>query len=88
MASSGIVILFSDTAIQVIGDREIPVELVLRVVSQLTLVEPDRWDKTKSHAFATVPEFGDKVLHVVYNRDANAIKVITAFFDRRRFGTL
>ena len=88
MASSEIAILFSDHAIQVIGDREIPVELVVRVVSQPTLVEPDRWDKTKSHAFATVPEFGDKVLHVVYNRDANAIKVITAFFDRRRFGTL
>lgn len=40
------------------------------------------------HAMARIPEYGDRVLRVIYNHAASPEHIITAFFDRRMKGRL
>jgi len=46
------------------------------------LTQPDGADSALRHALARVPEFGGRVLRVVYDPREKPVRVITAYFDR------
>jgi hypothetical protein len=50
--------------------------------------EPHRDDPTILHAFRRIPEFGNRVLKVAYNKTKNPPHVVTVFFDRSARGRL
>jgi hypothetical protein len=41
-----------------------------------------------THALRAIPEFGGRVLRVIYNRTKQPPNVVTAFFDRGMKGKL
>ncbi len=59
-----------------------------RTISCPDLLELDSEDPTKRHAFKVIPENGDRVLRVIYNENNTPWSVISAYFDRKRRGTL
>lgn len=67
-----------------IEDREIPLEWVERTLLNPQLTELDRDDSDLRHALARVPEFGNRVLRVVYNHTVTPPRIVTVFFDRRQ----
>ncbi|MEK6590078.1 MAG: DUF4258 domain-containing protein [Nitrospinota bacterium] len=62
-------------------EREIPEEWVWR-----TIDKPD-WENIGEdkniHYFKSIPEHGERILHVVVNPHVSPQKVVTVFFDRR-----
>ena len=48
--------------------------------------EPDALDADLEHRLLAIPEFGNRVLHVIVNVGAHPERVVTAFFDRRLRG--
>jgi hypothetical protein len=71
-----------------ISERNIPEEWVERTIASPDLLELDLEDAAKRHAFKVIPENGDRVLRVIYNESNTPWSVISAYFDRRRRGTL
>jgi hypothetical protein len=63
-------------------------EWVERVLSAPKKLETDPSDPALNHALGAIPEYGGRVLRVVYNKDTKPWKVITAFFDRAERGKL
>jgi hypothetical protein len=62
-------------------ERGIPEEWVWR-----TLSHPDRQEvgiDNNIHYFKSIPEYGERFLHIVVNPNVSPKKVITVFFDRR-----
>jgi hypothetical protein len=57
-----------------------------RALSKPERTEQDKHDATLTHALARVPEYGDRLLRVVYNASVDPPRVITAYFDRRLRG--
>jgi len=51
-----------------------------------TVVDPI--DPSLRHALATVPDFGGRVLRVIYNPLATPPVIVTAYFDRTMKGKL
>ena len=79
---------FTTHATRVLAEREIPQEWVARVLDRPMRVEPDRLDPTLRHALAAIPEYGGRVLRVVYNETVRPWQVVTAYFDRKEKGRL
>jgi len=67
--------------------RGIPLEWVERTLDSPDGVEVDRLDPTLEHRLAVIPAAGGRVLRVVVNVDAQPVRVVTAFLDRRRTAT-
>lgn len=67
----------------VLAERRIDIAWVERVLASPARSEPDRFDPSLVHALAAIDERDGRVLRVVYNPEANPIRVVTAFFDRR-----
>ncbi len=67
-----------------LGERRIPEEWVRRVLDRPEWAEPDPSWAGNTLAFGRVPEFGNRLLRVVYRDAAGERRVITAFFDRTR----
>jgi hypothetical protein len=67
-----------------IASRNIKIEWIERTLAFPEMLELDLEDITKTHAFKAIPEFGGKILRVVYNGTANPWIIISAYFDRRR----
>jgi hypothetical protein len=67
----------------VLVERSIDRRWVERTLHQPDLVESDTGRGT-INAFRAIPEHGDRILRVTYVNEGSRIKVITAFFDRRR----
>ncbi len=67
---------------QVIAAREIQLEWVARVLAEPQRTELDREDPELRHALACIPEYGDRVLRVVYNETTVPWRIITVYFDR------
>ena len=63
-------------------EREISVEWIERTLFDSSDHVNDPLDADKRHAFAVIPEFGGRILHVVYNPNTQPIRVISAYFDR------
>lgn len=57
---------------------------VIRTLSDPERIEPDRADPEVNHALARIPEYGNRVLCVVYNHTVVPPRIVTAFFDRRQ----
>jgi hypothetical protein len=75
-------------AAKVITERGIRLEWVARVLEQPTRIESDSVDPTLRHALARIPEYGERVLRVVFVERTEPWLVVTAYFDRRKRGGL
>ncbi|OZA32605.1 MAG: hypothetical protein B7X82_12565 [Hydrogenophilales bacterium 17-64-65] len=53
---------------------------------EATELHPD--DSTLIYAFRRIPEFGNRVLRVVYNQTRTPPHIVTAYFDRTAGGKL
>lgn len=73
-------------AAKVIAEREIPGEWIIRVLEHPVRTELDRVDKELRHALAPVPEFGNRVLRVIYNHTVNPWLIVSVYFDRTQRG--
>jgi hypothetical protein len=67
---------------EVIAAREIPLEWLVRVLTEPQRTESDKEDPELRHALAPIPEYGDRVLRVVYNETTAPWRIITVYFDR------
>lgn len=72
----------------VIREREIPIEWLSATLSQPSRVEADADDPELRHALRVIPEFGYRVLRVVFNETRNPCHVVTVYFDRAMKGKL
>ena len=79
---------FSLHALDVIEERQIAKEWVQLAVDRPDLTMADRNDPELEHALARIPAREGRVLRVVYNRRADLVLVVTAFFDRTMRGKL
>jgi hypothetical protein len=79
---------FSLHALDVLQEREINMDWVQRVVDEPALTLVDLTDPDLVHALAPIPGRDGRVLRVVYNRNVEPNRVVTAFFDRATRGKL
>lgn len=71
-----------------IADRSIPLEWIERALFHPQKVEPDQTDLELCSGLVTIPEFGNRVLRVIYNYKVNPPRVVTVYFDRAMKGKL
>jgi hypothetical protein len=64
--------------------RNIELRWLEHVIDSPEAMEPDLVDPDLEHRLARIPERGDRILSVIVNRTATPLRIITAFFDRRR----
>ncbi len=74
---------FTQHALFTLKERGIPVEWVERAVNQPEKIEPDATDPDLRHALCRIPEFGNRVLRVVFADEIEHIRIITVYFDRK-----
>ena len=72
---------YSEHAALNLIDRKIDVSWVERTVDSPDLINTHETDHRLEHLFRRISEKGDRVLHVVFNR--NERRVVTAYFDRK-----
>ena len=77
-------VVFTLHATDVCKERGIPHEWVERTLAQPEALEADRHHHGAMNALRSIPEHGGRVLRVVYVPNGQIIRVVTAFFDRRR----
>ena len=63
-------------------ERGIEHEWIRRTLDAPELVQPHESDPSLQYAFRRIPEFGNRVLRVVYNPSTTPHHVITVYFDR------
>lgn len=68
----------------VLAKRQIQVPWVERALAAPEATEADPIDPALEHHLVRVPEFGNRVLRVVVNKQTQPWRVVMAFFDRRR----
>lgn len=68
----------------VMAERGVEPEWVERTLAAPEEDEPDLADADLRRAFRAIPERDHRVLRVVYSKNAETFRVITAFFDRGR----
>ncbi|PKO86354.1 MAG: hypothetical protein CVU18_15485 [Betaproteobacteria bacterium HGW-Betaproteobacteria-12] len=78
----------SSHATTTIRERNIRAEWIAATLSAPAATESDPNDPTLTHALRVIPEYGDRVLRVIYNRSRQPPYVVTAFFDRGMKGKL
>jgi|APIni6443716594_1056825.scaffolds.fasta_scaffold3578550_1 hypothetical protein len=78
----------STHATTTIRERNIRAEWIAATLSAPAATESDPGDPTLIHALRVIPEFGERVLRVIYNRTKQPPHVVTAFFDRGMKGKL
>ncbi len=71
-----------------IQERRIQLAWIEEAISRPKRTEVDAGDPQLTHALSVVPEFGDRVLRVIYNHTKYPPHVVTAFFDRGMKGKL
>ena len=67
-----------------LAKRRIAIEWLERTLVAPEQVEQDAVDGTLEHRLARIEEFGGLVLRVIVNANATPLRVVTAYFDRRR----
>ena len=67
---------------RVLSERGIAVEWVEETLLGPDEVVPDRDDPELAHALRRIPEFGNRILRVVFNQASRPTRVVTAYFDR------
>ena len=78
----------STHATTTIRERNIRAEWIAATLSAPAATESDPVDPTLIHALRVIPEFGERVLRVIYKRTRQPPHVVTAFFDRGMKGKL
>ena len=73
-------------AATVMAEREIDAAWLELALIRPERTEADRFDASLVHALRRIPEYGDRVLRVVYNPSHNPPRVVTMHFDRRQRG--
>jgi hypothetical protein len=71
-----------------IREREIRTEWVTETMDQPVATEPDPDDADLRHALRPIPDFGYRVLRVIFNATRNPPHVVTVYFDRTMKGKL
>lgn len=71
-----------------IRERGIRLEWVFDTVQNPQKLKIDPEDSSKCYAFKTIPEYGNRVLRVIYNRNLTPWTIISAYFDRNMKGKL
>jgi hypothetical protein len=79
--SSDFYVLSQHAAIM-LQEREIKLEWLERILQHPQLILPDSSNPELTHALGRIPEFGDRVLRVVYNHIESPWRVVTLYFDR------
>ena len=77
---------YTKHAVDVMDEREIPVEWIEFVVSEPELRTPDPNDFAVERFFRRIPEQGDRVLRVAVITRAPTWRVVSVFFDRNMRG--
>ncbi len=67
---------------KVLVERGIALEWVEGALHSPDELIPDREDPHLSHALRRIPEFGNRILRVVFNKASSPTRVVTAYFDR------
>ncbi|MEW6541990.1 MAG: DUF4258 domain-containing protein [Nitrospirota bacterium] len=75
-------------AAKVIAEREISKDWVVLVLEHPVRTEPDRVDAGLRHSLAPIPEFGNRVLRVIYNPTVSPWLIVSVYFDRTQRGRL
>lgn len=65
-------------------ERRIPTNWIEAILDAPLIDEPDPADDGRRRCWGRVPEFGDRMLRIVYVVDADVIRVITVTPDRNR----
>jgi hypothetical protein len=76
-------IVLSKHAQDMVDEREISRDWIEGVLRNPFFEEPDRRNPGAFRAYAPIPEFGNRMLRVVYYDNESEIRVVTLFFDRR-----
>ncbi|MCL5265480.1 MAG: DUF4258 domain-containing protein [Chloroflexi bacterium] len=76
--------VLTEHARDVLEKRQIPLAWIERALSAPEATEADTIDPDLEHRLARIQEKGDRVLRVIVNRSSKPMRVVTAFFDRRR----
>lgn len=71
-----------------IREREIRAEWIRDTLAAPLAIEPDSDDPQLFHALRPIPEFGGRVLRVIFNRTRTPPHIVTAYFDRAMKGRL
>lgn len=66
----------------VIAERGINLDWIERVLANPERVEGGKNDPVLKHAIGRIPEYGNRVLRVVYNGSVEPVRVVTVYFDR------
>jgi hypothetical protein len=80
--------VLSAHAAQSVAKRRIRPEWLASTLLTPAVTLPDPQDTALRHALAAIPDFGDRVLRVIYNPETTPVLVVTAYFDRSMKGTL
>ena len=62
--------------------ERIPLDWVQRVIEGPTERAPEPEDANVTRAWARIPEYGDRVLRVVYNHATAPYRIVTVTWDR------
>lgn len=65
-------------------ERRIPTNWIEAILDHPLIDEPDPADDGRRRCWGRVPEFGDRMLGIVYVVDTDVIRVITVTPDRNR----
>ncbi len=79
---------YTKHALDVMDEREIPVEWIERTVFEPYLRVPDPIDPEVERFFRRIPEYGDRALRVAVNTKVATWRVVSVFFDRGMRGKL
>ncbi|HXW24094.1 MAG TPA: DUF4258 domain-containing protein [Xanthobacteraceae bacterium] len=77
-------IIFTRHAETMMTERGIKEDWVKATIAEPEATESDPSQPNLSRAFRTIPEYGNRVLRVVYASVGDTIRVVTVFFDRAR----
>jgi len=66
----------------VIMERGIHPNWIEKAIQQPDWTEPDLFDNSLTCAFVAIPEFGGRMLRIVFDDSVEPKRVITVYFDR------
>ena len=72
----------------VIEERQIQAAWIERALATPARIDPRENDPTAESRFIRIPEFGDRVLRVIVNKQVAPCRVVSVYFDRTMKGKL
>lgn len=73
---------FTEHCLERLKERNIKREWLIQALMYPFKTEPDAKDPTLTVVYKPIPENGDRVLKVVYNKNTNPWTIITVHFHR------